>query len=387
MPSCGARRPSRAGTRRRSRRRRSSAASSGAAPAWSLSSGGARRVAASSRSATSSAAGRPRRSRASGVRVQARADAGGRLRQRSQGAPRQAPRPIAAWLERTGGGRDEDAALLAHHYAQAANPEDADLAWADEPEELERLRVRAAGLAPARRRARDQRATTSTRASPICSVRSSSASRTNARSSGARSARASALKFDGERFWEAMKRALKLTDDPEVQADILADLASRRRSAPGMWPAASRHRGGRGLDSAGARAGPAGQHGVCACSDRPRATGIRRRSMPLREKGARSPSSWATSPCAPSPGARVPRPPSPQRDYEQAFDWALTTGRPAARDRRPRPPDRDLRGADPVLRADRALPGGAATRRGACRALRGGSPRITASTRSRSSSR
>ena len=52
---------------------------------------------------------------------------------------------IAAWLERTGSGRDEDAALLAHHYAQAANPEDADLAWADEPEELERLRVRALG--------------------------------------------------------------------------------------------------------------------------------------------------------------------------------------------------------------------------------------------------
>ena len=50
---------------------------------------------------------------------------------------------IAAWLERTGSGRDEDAALLAHHYAQAANPEDSDLAWADEPEELERLRVRA----------------------------------------------------------------------------------------------------------------------------------------------------------------------------------------------------------------------------------------------------
>ena len=48
--------------------------------------------------------------------------------------------------------------------------------------------------------------------------------------------RASALKFDGERFWEAMKRALKLTDDPEVQADILADLACQTSIRSGMWP-------------------------------------------------------------------------------------------------------------------------------------------------------
>src|SRR5439155_670089 len=37
---------------------------------------------------------------------------------------------LAEWLERFGEGRDEHAALLAHHYAEAVRPEDEDLAWA-----------------------------------------------------------------------------------------------------------------------------------------------------------------------------------------------------------------------------------------------------------------
>src|SRR5439155_22765975 len=47
---------------------------------------------------------------------------------------------FAAWLERFGEGRDEHAPLLAHHYAEAASPENADLAWAGQPDELERPR-------------------------------------------------------------------------------------------------------------------------------------------------------------------------------------------------------------------------------------------------------
>jgi hypothetical protein len=53
--------------------------------------------------------------------------------------------------------------------------------------------------------------------------------------------RASALKFDGERFWEAMKRAVKLTDDPEEQADILGDLAFQTAIRSGMWPRRPEH--------------------------------------------------------------------------------------------------------------------------------------------------
>jgi class 3 adenylate cyclase len=47
---------------------------------------------------------------------------------------------FATWLERLGEGRDEHASLLAHHYAEAARPEDADLAWAGAHDELQEVR-------------------------------------------------------------------------------------------------------------------------------------------------------------------------------------------------------------------------------------------------------
>ena len=73
-------------------------------------------------------------------------------------------------------------------------------------------------------------------------------------------------------------------------------------------------------------------------------------------KGVRSPSTRRSRPALLRLGARASAA-FAARDYQQSFDWALTTARPAARDRRSRPPDRDLRGADPVVRADRPLPG------------------------------
>ena len=147
---------------------------------------------------------------------------------------------FAAWLERTGGGRDEDAALLAHHYAQAVGPEDADLAWADAPDELERLRVaavrwlrRAAELAISRYDL-DEGVAALQRALELCEPHERAGLW---REIG----RASALKFDGERFWEAMKRALTLTDVPEEQADILASLAVQTAIRSGMWPRRPEH--------------------------------------------------------------------------------------------------------------------------------------------------
>jgi predicted ATPase len=50
---------------------------------------------------------------------------------------------FASWVERFGGGRDEHAPLLAHHYTEACRPEDADLAWAGAEDEFEGLRLRA----------------------------------------------------------------------------------------------------------------------------------------------------------------------------------------------------------------------------------------------------
>ena len=147
---------------------------------------------------------------------------------------------FAGWLERTGGGRDEDAALLAHHYAQAARPEDADLAWADDPGELEQLRIRAvrwlrrAAELAIRRYDLDEGMTDLQRALELCEP----AERSQLWSE---IGRASALKFDGERFWEAMKRALKLTDDPQEQADILGQLAVQTAIRSGMWPRRPEH--------------------------------------------------------------------------------------------------------------------------------------------------
>src|SRR5262249_54818807 len=50
---------------------------------------------------------------------------------------------FAGWLGGYGEGRDDLAPLLGHHYAEAARPDDADLAWADEPATLESLREKA----------------------------------------------------------------------------------------------------------------------------------------------------------------------------------------------------------------------------------------------------
>lgn len=52
---------------------------------------------------------------------------------------------FAEWLERIGEARDEHASLLAYHYAQAVQREDADLAWAGDEAELDRLRGKAVG--------------------------------------------------------------------------------------------------------------------------------------------------------------------------------------------------------------------------------------------------
>ncbi|MDQ2933996.1 MAG: AAA family ATPase [Chloroflexota bacterium] len=52
---------------------------------------------------------------------------------------------FAGWLEGRRGGRDAEASLVAHHYAEAVRPEDVDLAWRDEPDRHEALRASAVG--------------------------------------------------------------------------------------------------------------------------------------------------------------------------------------------------------------------------------------------------
>jgi hypothetical protein len=142
---------------------------------------------------------------------------------------------VARWLEDFGGGRDEHAALLAHHYAEAVRPREADLAWAGADAEHAALRCeaiawlrRAAELAIGRyeidegiallRRALELEHDDHARCQLWTAI-----------------ARANALKFDGEAFWTAMEKALSFARDNQTRAEICAQLAVESYVRAGMW--------------------------------------------------------------------------------------------------------------------------------------------------------
>jgi predicted ATPase len=142
---------------------------------------------------------------------------------------------VAAWLERTGGARDEHAALLTHHLAEAVRPEDADLAWAGDEAELERLRKhaglwlrRAARLAVGRYELDDGIALLE-RALELEHDPEERAAIWRAIGD------ANALKFDGEAFWTAMEKSLETSDEPAFEADTYAELAFQTAIRSGMW--------------------------------------------------------------------------------------------------------------------------------------------------------
>jgi class 3 adenylate cyclase len=142
---------------------------------------------------------------------------------------------FAAWLERREPGRDDIALLLAHHYAEAARAEDADLAWAGHQNELERLRgkallwlERAAELAIRRYELEDALALLG-RALTLESDEEAEARvwRTIGK--------ANALKFDGEAFWTAMQNSLTVCSNKETCADTYSELAFQTAIRSSMW--------------------------------------------------------------------------------------------------------------------------------------------------------
>jgi class 3 adenylate cyclase len=139
---------------------------------------------------------------------------------------------FAQWLERNGTGQDEHAPLLAHHYAEAVRPEDLDLAWAGRGEQAERLRGKAihwsrlaAELAIGRYEI-DQGLVLLRRAAGLESRTSEQAEIWH------RIGLACALKYDGERFWQAMQQALDIAGP---SAEVYADLALQSVLRGGMW--------------------------------------------------------------------------------------------------------------------------------------------------------
>lgn len=142
---------------------------------------------------------------------------------------------FAAHMEEVGGGRDEDAASLAHHYAAAADPEDADLAWADAPDDLVGLRTKArhwlrqaARLAVARY-AIDEAVTALER----CLALAPDA--TEAADVWLAIGRANVLRYDGLGFWDAMHHAREASVDVAARAAVQAELAFETAFRWAIW--------------------------------------------------------------------------------------------------------------------------------------------------------
>lgn len=142
---------------------------------------------------------------------------------------------LATWLEDSGGGRDEHAPLLAHHYTEAARPEDVDLAWPGDRATADRLRRAAVKWL---RRAAQLSISRYDLAEAVAMLEHAAALDTEGedlagiwRDIG----RAHALRYDGVAFAEAMERSLALTDDVEARDETLAEMAYATSFRVGMF--------------------------------------------------------------------------------------------------------------------------------------------------------
>ncbi|HEU0246561.1 MAG TPA: AAA family ATPase [Gaiellaceae bacterium] len=142
---------------------------------------------------------------------------------------------LADWLEQTELARDERAALLAYHYSQAVKREDADLVWADDAEQLARLRRRAvhwlrrAGELARGRYELDEAVELYARAVDLCDDDHECALLW--RDLG----KTHALRYDGEGMRTAMLAALDGPLDDAERADTFAMLAFQASVRSAMW--------------------------------------------------------------------------------------------------------------------------------------------------------
>jgi class 3 adenylate cyclase len=142
---------------------------------------------------------------------------------------------LADWLEESGVGQDERAPLLAYHYSAAAKPEDADLVWSGEPEELERVRARGvhwlsrAGRLAQGRHEIDEAVELYERAVELSSDEHERALLWRA------IGEAQALRYDGDGMRQALLRALEGPLDDLERADTYALLAFQASIRSSMW--------------------------------------------------------------------------------------------------------------------------------------------------------
>ena len=142
---------------------------------------------------------------------------------------------FADWLERATEARDEVAPLLAHHYAEAVKPEDADLAWPGEEHELARLRgkavawLRRAAEGAVRRYELDDAIALAQVALGLEEALERQAELWRL------VGRAHAMQYEGEAFWTAMENSLRVCVDRAICADTYSVLAFQTAVRSGMW--------------------------------------------------------------------------------------------------------------------------------------------------------
>ena len=142
---------------------------------------------------------------------------------------------FADWLEHVGGGRDEQASLLAHHFAQAASPEYADLAWPDEPEMLERLRLKAVLWLRRAVRLAAGRYEIDEALALLHQARALETDRDTMVQLWLEDARVRNLKYDLDEARLALEAALALDPDREMVAEAYAELAFYGGARPYVW--------------------------------------------------------------------------------------------------------------------------------------------------------
>jgi class 3 adenylate cyclase len=142
---------------------------------------------------------------------------------------------FAAWLENAGGGRDETAALLAHHYTEAVRPEDADLAWRGE--EAERAQLQEKALEWLRRAA--ELALGRYELADVISLLQRALDLEEREQSRAELWRdighAHAMRYEGQAFWEAMQNSLEVCKDRATCGETYGLLALHTAARSGMW--------------------------------------------------------------------------------------------------------------------------------------------------------
>jgi class 3 adenylate cyclase/tetratricopeptide (TPR) repeat protein len=140
---------------------------------------------------------------------------------------------FASWMERLGEGRDEYAALLGHHYAEAVRPEDVDLVWPDDEAEVERLRAKAVGWL---RRAAELATGRYELAEALDLLDRALALEEERQAEVWRQiGGVHALNFDGEPFRATMERSIDLSVDQPTLAQTYAELAYGTAIRTGMW--------------------------------------------------------------------------------------------------------------------------------------------------------